>query len=252
MNPVDYTSFHSLTAALKGQDALVSTLASTALATQLLLVEAAAKAHVKRFIPSEFGSDTLNENVRRLPVFADKIAVQDALRREAAVSGGMTYTFICSGPFLDWGLEVGFIMDVNSKGISLYDGGDRAFSTTTLATIGKTVAATLKHLEETKNRAVYVHDTLVTQKQLLAMVKTAVGEDGWSEDVVSVDGLARQAWAELTKDEPDPDKFVFNFLKMSIWGEGYGSAFGKTDNEFLGIKLMSEAEVQEVVNSQVK
>lgn len=219
--------------------------------TQLLLVEAAAKAHVKRFIPSEFGSDTLNEKVRRLPVFADKIAVQNALKKEAAVSGGMTYTLICTGPFLDWGLEVGFIMDVKSKAINLYDGGDCVFSTTSLATIGKTVVATLKHLDQTENRAVYVQDIAMTQRGLLAMAKKAVGGDGWTEEVVSVDGLSEQVWAELKKDKPDPGNFVLNVIKMSIWGAGYGGAFVKTDNVLLGIKEMSEAEVQAVVDSQV-
>lgn len=143
-------------------------------------------------------------------------------------------------------------MDVKGKAVNLYDSGDRVFSTTSLATIGKTVAATLKHLDQTENRAVYVQDFAMTQRELLAMAKKAVGEDGWTEEVVSVDGLAEQVWAELKKEKPDPGNFVLNVIKMSIWGEGYGGAFGKTDNELLGIKTMSEAEVQAVVDGQVK
>lgn len=66
---VDYDNFDNLVAALRGQDALISTLGSAAFNKQLLLVKAAAEAGVKRFIPSEFGSDTLNEKSRALPVF---------------------------------------------------------------------------------------------------------------------------------------------------------------------------------------
>jgi len=247
--PVDYESLDSLTNALQGQEAVVSTLASAALANQVLLVKAAAEAHVKRFIPSEFGSNTLNEKTSALPVFKDKITVQDALKKEAD-SGGMTYTLICTGPFLDWGMAVGLIMSVKEKSISLYDGGHRIFSSTSLPTIGKTVASVLKHLEQTKNRAIYVQDTATTLRKLAAMGKKATGAEGWREDTVSIDELAAQAWAELKKDQPNPGNFVFNFIKMSIWGEGYGSHFERTDNKLLGIKEMSDAEVQNVVNSQ--
>lgn len=248
---VDYDSLDSLTNALKGQEAVISTLAPAAIATQLLLVEAAAKAHVRRFIPSEFGCDTLNEKCRALPVFKAKVAVQDALKKEAA-SGGMTYTLISSGPFLDWGIMVGFIMSLKGKSINLYDGGDRVFSTTSLPTIAKAVAGVLTYPEQTKDRALYVQDTSTTLKKLAAMGKKATGADGWKESVVSVDEVLEQAWTELKKDNPNPDIFVYNFIKASIWGEGYGSHFGKVDNELLRIKEMSDVEVQDLVNRLAK
>ncbi|APA07637.1 hypothetical protein sscle_03g024070 [Sclerotinia sclerotiorum 1980 UF-70] len=69
VKPVDYEYLESLTSALTGQNAVISTLSSNVLDKQLLLVKAAAKAHVKRFIPSEFGSNTQRENTGALPVF---------------------------------------------------------------------------------------------------------------------------------------------------------------------------------------
>lgn len=249
--PVDYDSLDSLVSALKGQDAVVSTLASVAIATQLLLVEAAAKAQVKRFLPSEFGSDTLNEKCSSLPVFKDKVAVQDALKKEAA-SGGMTYTLVVGGPFLDWGIMVGFIMNLKGKSITLFDGGDRTFSTTSLPTLGKAVVGVLQHPEQTKNRAVYVQDTSTTLKKLATLGKKATGAEGWNESVVAVDEVTAQAWAELQKEKPNPGIFVYNFIKASIWGEGYGGHFQKLDNDLLGIKEKSEAEVQEIVNGLAK
>ena len=245
--PVDYDSLESLTNALKGQDALVSTLAMAPDSAQLLLVEAAVKAHVKRFLPSEFGSDTLNEKARALPVFKPKIAVQDELMKQAA-SGSLTYTLVATGPFFDWGLKVGFLMGLKEKTISLYDGGDRLYSTTNLSTIGKAVVGVLKHPEQTKNRAVYVQDTALTQKQLLAFGKKAVGADGWKETTPTIDQALQDAYDELKKEKPNHASFVYNFIRASIWGEGYGCHFKKLDNELLGIKGLSEAEVQDVVN----
>lgn len=249
--PVDYDSLESLTNAFKGQDAVVSILASAAIATQLRLVEAATKAHVKRFIPSEFGSNLQAEKTRALPLFKDKVAVQDALKKEAE-SGDLTYTLISTGPFLDWGLSVGFIINLKGKSANLYDGGDRIFSATTLPSIGKAVVGVLKHPEETKNRTVYVQDTATSLKHLTALSKKATGVEGWTETVVSIDEVLEQAWAELKQPKPNPAIFALNFIKAAIFGEGYGSHFEKLDNDLLGIKELSDTELQGLVDSLTK
>ncbi|KAI4213314.1 MAG: hypothetical protein LQ351_004055 [Letrouitia transgressa] len=250
--PVDYTAVDSVTNALKGHDALVSTLASLAVGVQLNLVLAASNAGIKRFIPSEFGSNTLNPKSRGLPVYKDKIAVQNALQKEAN-AGTLSYTLVFNGPFLDWGLKVGFIANVREKSANLFDGGNRLFSTTTLHTIGKAVVGVLKHPGETKNRAVYVHDTATTLKKIVEMVKKATGgPEGWRETVIPVDKLLEGAWAELKKENPDPGNFVQPFLAAGIWGEGYGCHFEKTDNELLGIREMTDDDVQQLANSLTK
>ncbi|KAL2016186.1 hypothetical protein VTK56DRAFT_4075 [Thermocarpiscus australiensis] len=245
--PVDYDSLDSLVAALGGQDAVVSTIASAALSKQLLLVEAAAQAGVKRFIPSDFGSNTVHPKAAALPVYADKVAVQKALQEKAAQPGGLTYSIILNGPFLDWGIMVGFLLGVKNRRVRLYDGGDRIFSTTTLPTIGKAVAAVLKKPEETKNRPVYVHDTTTTLKALYEKGKKATPGEKWTEEVVQIDDELGEAWAELKKERPDPNNFVMKFIHAAIWGEGYGAHFEKTDNELLGIKELTEDELQEIV-----
>lgn len=99
---VDYDSVHSISKALQGHDAVVSTLGDAAQGRQLNLVEAAAQAGVKRFIPSEFGSNTVNPKVAALPCYGNKVAVQKALEEKARQPGGMSYTLIMTGPFLDW------------------------------------------------------------------------------------------------------------------------------------------------------
>ena len=218
---------------------------------QLLLVDAAAKSHVKRFIPAEFGSNILNEKCATIPIFKGKLAVQAALKKEAA-SSGMTYTVICTGPFLDWGIQVGFIMSLKEKKITLFGGGDRVFSATSLPTVGRAVVGVLNHPEQTENRAVYVHDTATTLKKLAAMGKKAVGSDDWEEPVISIDEVLDQAWAELKKEKPNPGVLFYNFIRASVLAEGYGGLFERTDNELLGIAEMSDAEVQSLVDQLAK
>ena len=143
---------------------------------------------------------------------------------------------------------VGLIMNLKEKSITLFDGGDRVFSTTTLPTIGRAVVGVLKHPEQTKNRAVYVQDTAISLKKLAAIGKKATGAEGWKESVFPTEELLEQAWAELKKEQPNPGIFMYNFIKATIWGEGYGSHFEKLDNELLGIKQMSDSEVQSLVD----
>ncbi|KAI0198166.1 NAD(P)-binding protein [Astrocystis sublimbata] len=249
---VDYDSMDSLVAALKGQDAVVSTIASAALSRQLLLVEAAAKAGVKRFLPSEFGSDTTNAKSAQLPSYGDKVTVQKALKEQAAQSGGMTYTLVMNGPFFDWGMRVGFVADIKGKSITLWDGGNRVFSTSTLATVGRAVAGVLNHPAETENRTVYVQDTAVSSAQLLETAKRATGSSGWKGKEVSLDDHVNAGWEELNKPQPNPANFVMNFITAAVWGEGYGAKFEKLDNDLLGIKQMSESDIAELIRDLSK
>jgi hypothetical protein len=239
---VDYASLDSITTALRGQDALVSTLASAAIDVQIRLIDAALAAGVQRFIPSEFGSDTRNPLARKLPVYAGKVKVQDYLTEKARENEKFTYTFIYTSAFFDWCLKMGFLL-----GREMYDGGDRKFSTTRLSTIGKAVVGVLQHPAETRNRDVYVHEAVVTQKQLAKLS----GKE-WEAEEASTEVLEREAYAELGKEKPDYGKAMYGFLKRAVWGEGYGGYFGQVDNELLGIGMMNEREIEELVKEYIR
>ncbi|KAI0198431.1 NAD(P)-binding protein [Astrocystis sublimbata] len=243
---VDYTSLESLTNALQGHDAVISTVGFSTLADQLLLVEAAAKAGVKRFLPSEFGSNTMNPKTAALPPYKGKIAVQAALQK-GAETGGMSYTLVINGPFLDWGLQGGPFADVKGRKMKFYGGGESVLSTTTLSSIGRAVVGVLKNPEATRNRAVYIQDAALSSKQLLAIAKRAIGSDDWVIENASIVENLDKAWEELRKPQPNPAIFVMNFIAAAIWGEGYGSKFDKLDNELFGIKGMSEDDIEVMI-----
>ena len=149
---VDFSSISALKEAFTGIDAVVSCLGYFALEHQPNLVEAAAaQAGVKRFIPAEYGADLLNPNTREVPILAPKVQVQNLLKVKAKESG-MTYSLFFTGPFLDWGLDTRFLVNVKEGKAKLYDGGDRIVTVITLATVAKAIVRCLNHLEETKNR----------------------------------------------------------------------------------------------------
>jgi len=86
-----------LEAALKGQDAIVSLLSDVGI--QEALLEAAKKAGVKWFVPSEFGHDTSDPLVMDLPIPLFK--AKDDFRKKLDESG-LGWTGIIPGMFFDW------------------------------------------------------------------------------------------------------------------------------------------------------
>ena len=90
-----------LVKAFAGHDAVISVVGAPAFLDQKVFIDAAIKAGVKRFIPSELSSNTWSEAVRQLvPVFKPKKAVLDYLKENE--SSGLTWTGLSTGALLDW------------------------------------------------------------------------------------------------------------------------------------------------------
>ncbi|KAK6225246.1 hypothetical protein QIS74_01293 [Colletotrichum tabaci] len=138
---VDYSSVQDLTSALNGQDAVVSTIGSVELDSNIPLVDAAFAAGVKRIIPAEFGCNLDNPKVRALPVYKTKVQIRDHIVEKSKTSP-TTYTFISTIAFLDWGLERNFLLDIANHKAVIYGTGDELFSAITLASIANAVSKT--------------------------------------------------------------------------------------------------------------
>ncbi|PWW77929.1 putative isoflavone reductase like protein P3 [Tuber magnatum] len=242
----DYTSVPSLAAAFAGQDAVVSAIAGAALADQQALIDAAVQAGVKRFIPSEFGSNVTNEKSAKLSVFGGKLATVDYLKKK---EGEITWSALINGPFFDWGLKAGFLgIDISNKKASLLDGGDTPFSTTNLSDIGQSVVGILAHPEETKNRYVFVQSALATQNKLLAAAEKATGEKFAIEQRITED-LEREGNEKIAKGDFSG---IVDLLKRGVWAEGWGGDYSdKLDNAILGVKVLDDAGVEAVVKGVV-
>ena len=91
----------SLEEAFKGQDAVVSTVGATGFAEQQKFVDAALRAGVKRFLPSELSTSSEDEAViSLLPLFGVKKSLIDYLKTKE--SAGLTWTGIATSGLLDW------------------------------------------------------------------------------------------------------------------------------------------------------
>ncbi|KAL1612149.1 hypothetical protein SLS60_000372 [Paraconiothyrium brasiliense] len=244
---VDFASSASMLPALTGVEVVVSAVAASAMGSQNPLIDAAVQAGVKRFIPAEFGLDSMNEKAKSLPVIKPKVATQKHLNEKVKESGGsFSWTAIANGWFLDWVLQTTtLLMDVKERKATLFNGGDARFSATLLADIAKAVVGVIEKRDETSNRVVYVQSAVVTQKQLIGYAKEKDGRE-WSFTVKETDELL----GEIAEAEAKGD-FQACFVLSPIVGcldPEYGCDYsGHSDNELLGIKEMSQEELRSLV-----
>ncbi|KAM0740681.1 hypothetical protein ACQRIT_005865 [Beauveria bassiana] len=242
---VDFNSLDSLVNALKGHDAFVNVLGVgvISLDIHLRIVEAAHAAGIQRFIPSEFGCDTANPNTARLPAFSDKITLVKRLEELSKKDRNFTYTAIITGPFLDWGIRHGLLVNLQGP-TTIYDGGDVPVSTNTLAGVGRAVVGTLKHAEETKNRHVYAEEARVTQNQLLNWS----GKNDQIERVfVKTEDLEREGFEAFHHSSEDWKEYAAKLIRRAVFGGNFGTAFTKVDNEILGLSKLSESDLVRLV-----
>jgi hypothetical protein len=240
----DYNSEESLTNALKGQDVVLSIVGGTALGDQRKLIDAAIAAGVKRFVPSEYGSNTLDDRVRKIvPVFEAKKGAVDYLKSKEDV---IEWSSLINGVFFDWGLKVGFLgFDFKSKTATLIDEGQHAFSGTNLHKIGLALIASLQKPTETKNQYIYVSSFDISQKDILAEFEKITGEK-WTTKQVQSGDLIDSGRGKLQKGD-------FSGIADLIKGVAFGplgdlrAADGGLWNERLGLKNESLEETLKAV-----
>ncbi|KAI9751935.1 MAG: hypothetical protein M4579_005818 [Chaenotheca gracillima] len=176
----DYSE-DSLVEIFRGQDAVIATLTTTASGDQYPILNAAAKAGVKRFIPSEFGINSTNKRAGELtPIASKKLEVTDHIRKLSKEYPQFSYTNISTGPFFDWGLINGFLgADLSNHTFTLWDDGTRPFSVTLVSSIARAVVRILLHTpsSETSNRHLFISSFEITQSQLLQALEHATNSE---------------------------------------------------------------------------
>ena len=90
-----------LVGAFQGQDAVICVLNPNLVDATKAAINAAVKAGVKRFIPSEFGTETIEPKMQAtVPIFAKKREIVEYLMSKE--KDGLTWTAVTNGGFFDW------------------------------------------------------------------------------------------------------------------------------------------------------
>lgn len=246
---VNFDDVNSIASALKGIEGVVSNVASHVLLSQKKIIDASIKAGVKRFLPSDFGSDLTLAVSRTVPFNMPKVEIHEYLEEQSKSHPEFSYTAVHNGPFFDWCLGIGLFGNLKTHESTLWDGGETKISTTTLATVGKAVAGVFKNLEATKNKEIGIADTTITQKQILEIVKEIDGKE-WTTKTGSTAEAYQIGLDEMKKPEPNMEVAVINQLYKVIFSEELMPCFAdKLDNDKIGLSVMTEEQVKEVVKS---
>jgi hypothetical protein len=105
----------------------------------------------------------------------------------------------------------------------ILDGGNRKFTTSNLSQIGNAVVAVLLKPEETANQIIRVESFTATQNEILAELESAT-EEKWKVTESTTESAKAEGLPLFAKGD---FLGLMLLLKVVVFGEGYGSDFGK-------------------------
>ena len=210
---------------------------------QVNLIDAAIAASVSRFLPADFASDLTIPLHRTLNINKDKVITEEYLQKHEP---SISHTSIRTGPLLDFCLSRGVLIHMKERSITLFDSGDKRFSTTTVSTASAAIVAVLKMGDKSKNRAFKVQDTVTTQNQLLKFGKEVTPGAEWTVKPASTTEMAKKA-IEALKADQNSRMAVGMQRAVGVFGPEYTSDFGGADNAELGIRMMDETQLKELL-----
>ena len=204
----DFSS-ESLRSAFVGQDLVISTKSGGDVALQTRIVDAAVAAGVKRFIPHEFGHDTLNKEIQaRITKYAGRAKVVDHLKKVSETSPDFEWTGIATGYTLDTNLisgHLGFDMEWHSA--TIHGIGTEPFAASSLKRVGQVVASVITHWEEVKNRYIYAAGVITSANEILRSAEKATGRQ-WTVGNYDVEECITEGEARIQRGYPDSGMFL--------------------------------------------
>ncbi|OJK04244.1 hypothetical protein ASPACDRAFT_57566 [Aspergillus aculeatus ATCC 16872] len=243
---VDFNSVKSLTTALEGVDAVVSTVSGAAVEDQTVLIDAAVAAGVKRFIPSEFGNVTTNPKLENFPIYSSMFKIRNYLQEKAA-AGELSWTVLACGAFLDSVLTTPVLLDLQNHTVTMLDDGDNRISSTSLPVVGKAIAAILQNFDATQNKVIHVSEAILTQNKLIGFVKELRPDIKWRTSKEQTSVLLQESLEQFGAGDFSVPTFMKLMKGTALAGDTYGGAFDVTDNELLGIKELAPADLKKLI-----
>lgn len=225
----DSMSVEDLIPALQGQDVVIASFPLKDVSQHLSLVEASAKAGVKRFVPADFGSCDAGspEAQRLLKLYRDKDLVRKKCEEIAAVTPDFSWTALVCGHFFDYGIRDGLLhFDLEKSTATILDKGDVPASAATLRRVGEALVAVLKRPDTTRNRLLYIQSFSKTQLEVLASLEKATGKT-WTRETVDskafIERQERKLAVEYSKETMEEIVFVLGTLDAD-WTKQEGFA----------------------------
>ncbi len=213
----------------------------------------AIKSGVTRIVTSEYSTNLENATAQKLPIVHDKVEIRKYVE-ELASSGKIEWSSVNNGPFLVpqfW--LTGFLgPNLKAKTANYHDGGHKIVATSTLERIAEGVAASLlpENVVKTKNKPAYIYSAALSERKVADIVSKLIGGVTFEENDLSIEKITKDAFAAY---EGGDRSHNFGFYIPFCFGDGYGGDFRDISmNKDLGLKEMSDAEVENLFTSFLK
>ncbi|PYH46250.1 isoflavone reductase family protein [Aspergillus saccharolyticus JOP 1030-1] len=218
-------------------DTVVSALGRTAIAAQIPLIElAAATPSVRRFLPSEYGTDIeYGPASKHEKPHQAKLKVRAAL---ASVRDRLEYAYIVTGPYADYpfylaqgppGAPEAGSWDVKKQRAVIVGDERGRVSLSACVDVGRFVSHALTHWEQARYRALKLNSFTTTPHEILQEFESQTGQK-WHVESVSLEELRRREAEAWEQGAPHATTFTLR----RIWAEG-GTLYERRDNEDIGV-----------------
>ena len=190
-------------------DLVISTVHGGNFETQKEIIDCAVETGVPRFIPSEFGQDSLNEKVQeRLPPSRERARTIEYLRTLSG-DGRISWVALATGVVLDRGLLRGNLgFDIKWQSATLNGQGHERFAASSAAWIGMVVNAVMQHWRDVQNQYLYVAGLITTGNEVISALQEASGKTfavGRQDPADSI----KEADKRIEQGYPDAGMFLY-------------------------------------------
>lgn len=251
---VDYDSQTSLERVLKEQDALISTVAMSAISNQPLMIDSAIAAGVKLFIPAEYTVNSRDTLAQAQPMMASVAAIQKYL----ATKGDQIAWFVINcGALLEFVLDHPVILDFEKHSASLWDGGEGAISLSNIPLLARAVSAVLRQPDRVVDHRLKVHGGAITQNRALEIAKRASTHEWTTEQADSQTAYAAAFESLSDGSAKTQDQLMaalltaYNAASFGNCGGHFESEYAEPDNDWLGVEKFVGGEIEEAIKQRL-
>lgn len=241
----DFTS-KSLEDAFRGQDLVISTMSGGDAELQIRIIDAMIAAGVKRFIPHEFGHDTLNTGIQaRIPKYAGRTKVLEHLQKNIlAAAKDFDWVGIATGYILDSNLisgNMGFDMQWHSA--TIHGIGTEHFAASSLERIGRVVVSVIQNWDKIKSHYIYAAGVVTSANEVLRCAEQVTGQE-WTVGNYDVEDSVREGQSRIERGFPDAGMALLE--RSILYDEQLDAAAPfqlHSANDTLGLQSESVAEI---------
>ena len=218
-------------------DIVISTTSGGIYETQKAAIDSAIEAEIPRFVPAEFGHDSLNTKLQsRLPPSRERARTIEYLQQQAK-DGGVQWVAFATGATLDRGLLSGNMgIDLKWQSATLHGEGHERFPASSSPWIGRVMLAVIEHWQEVKNEYIYASGMTISANEVIAGLEQETGKT-FEVGRADVEQCVYEAERRLTSGFPDAGMFL---MERSVLYDEDMNAVGPFDQhdakDRLGLK----------------